>query len=117
MFTIWAKSRDKEQRQRATKEQRNKGTQKTAVAPDKKDEKNNPKYLHIKIIVYLCGMKTKNRKNIKRKERNDLVPMLAIIATGVTCAGILLGGATLAVAGATMYLIPIYVAILGNKYF
>ena len=54
---------------------------------------------------------------MKRKGRNDLVPMLAIIATGVTCAGILLGGATLAVVGATMYLIPIYVAILGNRYF
>ena len=54
---------------------------------------------------------------MKRKERNDLVPMLAIIATGVTCAGILLGGATLAVVGATMYLIPIYVALCGNKYF
>ena len=47
----------------------------------------------------------------------DLMKLLAIIATGVTCAGILLGGATLAVVGATMYLIPIYVAILGNKYF
>ena len=54
---------------------------------------------------------------MNQKERNDLVPMLAIIATGVTCAGILLGGATLAVVGATMYLIPIYVAILGNRYF
>ena len=80
-------------------------------------KKNNPNYLYNQFYLYLCGMKTKNRKNMKRKERNDLVPMLAIIATGVTCAGILLGGATLAVVGATMYLIPIYVAILGNKYF
>ena len=47
----------------------------------------------------------------------ELVTMLAIIATGVTCTGILLGGATFAVVGVTMYLIPIYVAILGNKYF
>lgn len=62
-------------------------------------------------------MKTKNRKNMTQKERNDLVPMLAIIATGVTCAGILLGGATLAIVGIAMYLIPIYVAILGNRYF
>ena len=62
-------------------------------------------------------MKTKNRKNMKRKERNEVVPLLAIIATGVTCAGVLLGGATLAVVGVAMYLLPIYVAILGNKYF
>ena len=72
---------------------------------------------YVKIIVYLCCMKTKNRKNMKRKERNELVPLLAIIATGVTCAGILLGGATLAVVGVAMYLIPIYVALLGNNYF
>ena len=52
-----------------------------------------------------------------QKERNEVVPMLAIIATGVTCAGILLGGATLAIVGVSMYLIPIYVAIIGNKYF
>ena len=61
-------------------------------------------------------MKTKNRKNMTQKERNEVVPMLAIIATGVTCAGILLGGATLAIVGVSMYLIPIYVAIIGNKY-
>ena len=54
---------------------------------------------------------------MKRKERNDLVPMLAIIATGVTCAGILLGGATLAVVGVAMYLLPIYMSICGNRYF
>ena len=62
-------------------------------------------------------MKTKNRKNMKRKERNDLASLLTIIATGATCAGILLGGATLAAVGAAMYLLPIYVAILGNRYF
>ena len=49
---------------------------------------------------------------MNQKERNDLVPMLAIIATGVTCAGILLGGATLAVVGVAMFLIPIYIAIV-----
>ena len=58
-------------------------------------------------------MKTKT-KSVMNK---DLMKLLAILATGVTCAGILLGGATLAVVGATMYLIPIYVAILGNRYF
>lgn len=47
----------------------------------------------------------------------ELIGLLAIIATGATLIGLLLGGATLAVVGATMYLIPIYVAILGNKYF
>lgn len=50
LFTIWAKSRDKKQRQRGTQEHR--GTQKTAVfAPEKLDEKNNPNYLLYKIIV------------------------------------------------------------------
>lgn len=62
-------------------------------------------------------MKTKNRKNMKRKERNELVPLLAIIATGATVCGLLLGGTTLVYVGATMYLIPVYVAILGNRYF
>ena len=58
-------------------------------------------------------------KTIKQNKRmnKELVALLAIIATGTTCAGILLGGATLAVVGVTMYVIPIYVAILGNKYF
>lgn len=63
--------------------------------------------------MYLCGMKL---KHIKRMNR-ELVSLLAIIATGATLSGLLLGGATLAAVGATMYLIPIYVAILGNKYF
>ena len=52
-----------------------------------------------------------------KTEKIELVALLAIIATGVACAGILLGGATLAVVGATMYLIPIYVGICGNRYF
>ena len=47
----------------------------------------------------------------------ELVTMLAIIATGVTLSGLLLGGTTLAAVGAAMYLIPIYVAILGNRFF
>ena len=47
----------------------------------------------------------------------ELVALLAIIATGATCAGILLGGATLAVVGATMYLLPIYIGICGIKHF
>lgn len=47
----------------------------------------------------------------------ELVTMLAIIATGATAVGILLGSATFAVVGVSMYLIPIYVAILGNRYF
>ena len=54
---------------------------------------------------------------MKKVEKNEVVPLLAIIATGATLSGLLLGGATLAAVGATMYLIPIYVAILGNKYF
>ena len=54
---------------------------------------------------------------MKRKERNDLVLLLAIIATGATAVGILLGSGALAIVGVTMYLIPIYVAILGNRYF
>ena len=68
LFTIWAKSRDKEQRQRGTKEQRNrgtkeqrnKGTQKRPLHPTKLDEKNNPNYLYNQFYLYLCGMKTKN---------------------------------------------------------
>lgn len=47
----------------------------------------------------------------------ELVALLAIIATGATLSGLLLDGTTLAIVGVTMYLIPIYVAILGNKYF
>ena len=77
-------------------------------------KKNNPNIWYVKIIVYLCGMKT-----IKQNKRmnKELVTMLAIIATGATAVGILLGSTTFAVVGVSMYLIPIYVAILGNKYF
>ena len=51
-----------------------------------------------------------------KTEKIELVALLAIIATGVACTGILLGGGVLAAIGATMYLIPIYVSICGNRY-
>lgn len=47
----------------------------------------------------------------------DLIYLFAIIATGATLIGLLLGSGVLAAIGATMYLIPIYVGIVGNKYF
>lgn len=47
----------------------------------------------------------------------ELVTMLAIIATGATAVGILLGSTTFAAIGGIMYLLPIYVGICGNKYF
>ena len=58
-------------------------------------------------------------KTIKQNKRmnKELVTMLAIIATGATAVGILLGSTTFAVVGVSMYLIPIYVGIVGNKYF
>ena len=55
-------------------------------------------------------------KHIKRMNK-ELVTMLAIIATGATLCGLMLGGATLAAVGAAMYLLPIYIGICGNKYF
>lgn len=58
-------------------------------------------------------------KTIKHNKRmnKELVTLLAIIATGATLSGLLLGGTTFAAIGATMYLIPIYVGICGKKYF
>ena len=58
-------------------------------------------------------------KTIKQNKRmnKDLMKLLAILATGTTLSGLMLGGTTLVYVGATMYLIPIYVAILGNRYF
>lgn len=50
-----------------------------------------------------------------KTEKIELVALLAIIATGATLSGLLLDGTTLAMIGVAMYLIPIYVAILGNK--
>ena len=80
----------------------------------KLDEKNNPNYFcYVKIIVYLCGMKTKKNKRMNK----ELVTMLAIIATGATLSGLLLGSGVLAAIGMIMYLLPIYVGICGNKYF
>lgn len=58
-------------------------------------------------------MKTKKNKRMNK----ELVTLLAIIATGATLSGLLLGSATFAVVGVSMYLIPIYVSICGNKYF
>ena len=52
-----------------------------------------------------------------KTEKIELVALLAIIATGATVCGLLLGSATSAALGIMMYLIPIYVAILGNRYF
>ena len=58
-------------------------------------------------------------KTIKQNKRmnKELVALLAIIATGTTLSGLLLGGGVLAAIGATMYLIPIYVALCDNKHF
>ena len=58
-------------------------------------------------------------KTIKQNKRmnRELVTMLTIIATGATLCGLLLGSTTFAAIGATMYLIPIYVGIGGNRYF
>ena len=47
----------------------------------------------------------------------DLVYLFAIIATGATVCGLLLGSTTFAIVGGAMFLIPIYIGICGNKYF
>ena len=47
----------------------------------------------------------------------ELVALLAIIATGATLCGLMIGSTTFAVVGATMYLIPIYVALCGINHF
>ena len=54
---------------------------------------------------------------MKTVNKNEVVPLLAVIATGVASAGILLGGGVLVAIGATMYFLPIYVGIWGNKYY
>ena len=82
-------------------------------APEKLDEKNNPNYLYNQFYLYLCGMKT---KRIKRMNK-ELVTMLVIIATGATLCGLMIESTTFATIGVAMYLIPIYVALCGNKYF
>ena len=58
-------------------------------------------------------MKTKRIKHMNK----ELVALLAIIATGAALSGLLLGSGVLAAIGVAMYLLPIYVAILGNRYF
>ena len=58
-------------------------------------------------------MKTKT-KSVMNK---DLMKLLAIIATGTTLSGLMIGSTTFAVIGISMFLIPIYVGIVGNKYF
>ena len=83
------------------------------ICTRKLDEKIIQIICTYKIIAYLCTMKTKNRKRMNK----DLMKLLAIIATGATAVGILLGSGVLAAIGMMMYLIPIYVAILGNRYF
>lgn len=54
---------------------------------------------------------------MKRKERNELIPLLAIIATGATLSGLMIESTTFAAIGIAMYLLPIYVSICGKKYF
>ena len=58
-------------------------------------------------------MKTKT-KSVMNKE---LVALLAIIATGATLSGLIIGSTTFAAIGVTMYLIPIYVGVCGIKHF
>ena len=54
---------------------------------------------------------------MKKVEKNEVVHLLAIIATGATLSGLMIESTTFAAIGVAMYLLPIYVAILGNKYF
>ena len=58
-------------------------------------------------------MKTKTKSVMKK----ELVALLAIIATGVTLCGLMIESITFAAVGVTMFLIPIYVALCGNRYF
>ena len=52
-----------------------------------------------------------------KTKKIELVALLAIIATGATLSGLLLDGTTLAAVGAAMYLLPIYIAFCGVKFF
>ena len=83
------------------------------ICTRKLDEKIIQIICTYKIIAYLCTMKTKNRKRMNK----ELVALLAILATGVTLSGLMIESTTFAEVGVTMYLIPIYVGIVGNKYF
>ena len=47
----------------------------------------------------------------------ELVALLAIIATGATVSGLMIGSTTFAAIGAAMYLLPIYVGICGINHF
>ena len=47
----------------------------------------------------------------------DLMKLLAIIATGATLSGLMIESTTFAAIGGIMFLLPIYVGIVGNKYF
>ena len=58
-------------------------------------------------------MKTKT-KSVMNK---DLMKLLAIIATGATLSGLMIESTTFAAIGGIMFLLPIYVGIVGNKYF
>ena len=62
-------------------------------------------------------MKLKTESVMKKVEKNEVVPLLAVIATGATLSGLMIESTTFAVIGVAMYLIPIYVGIVGNKYF
>lgn len=55
-------------------------------------------------------------KTIKRMNK-ELIALLAIIATGATLCGLMIESTTFAAIGIAMYLLPIYVGIVGNKYF
>ena len=52
-----------------------------------------------------------------KTKKIELVALLAIIATGTTLSGLLLGGGVLTAIGAAMYLLPIYIGICGIKHF
>ena len=71
---------------------------------------------YIQNNIYLCSMNYKHSKRMKT-EKIELVALLAIIATGTTLSGLLLGGGVLAAIGAAMYLLPIYIGICGIKHF
>ena len=61
-------------------------------------------------------MKLKHIKRMKT-EKIELVALLAIIATGATVSGLIIESTTFAAIGGIMFLIPIYVALCGIKYF
>lgn len=52
-----------------------------------------------------------------KTEKIELVALLAIIATGATFSGLMIESTTFAAIGVAMYLIPIYIAFCGVKFF